>query len=193
MARKQEDAGNRGQGDRTGTPDAGGATSPSHCCYQSCQGDRKGTPLQYTNATALAYIVGAYPCGRPDCLSQVSSREKVEWQDERLRAESGHKTSLSTRFSSQGDRCCAVAGSLHSGRWHPNTVVRSRRRPVPWPTAPRLAPDRWAGSRWPDALASPAPPPAVATGARLSVPAVPASDARPRNSAIGATRCYSRF
>src|SRR5947209_15222962 len=29
------------------------------------QGDRKGTPLQYTNATALAYIVGAYPCGRP--------------------------------------------------------------------------------------------------------------------------------
>ena len=65
MARKQEDGGNRGQGDRKGTPDAGGATSPSHCCYQSCQGDRKGTPLQYTNATALAYIVGAYPCGRP--------------------------------------------------------------------------------------------------------------------------------
>src|SRR5436305_13843131 len=65
MARKQEDGGNRGQGDRKGTPDAGGATSPSHCCYQSCQGDRKGTPLQYTNATALAYIVGAYPCVRP--------------------------------------------------------------------------------------------------------------------------------
>src|SRR2546421_11260903 len=29
------------------------------------QGDRKGTPVQYTNAIALAYIVRAYPCGRP--------------------------------------------------------------------------------------------------------------------------------
>ncbi len=53
------------QGDRKGTPDAGGATSLSHCCYQSCQGDRKGTPLPYTRELWRSYRVGAYPCGRP--------------------------------------------------------------------------------------------------------------------------------
>ena len=50
-----------------------------------------------------------------------------------------------------------------------------------------------AGPGLPTARADRVPPPAVATAALPPVPATPANGARPRNSAVGATRCYSPF
>src|SRR5207244_10298663 len=97
--------------------------------------------------TTLLYEMGRRPDVEPDCLSHLSSREKVESLNEHLRAGLECRTSPSTRFSSQEDRRCAVASSRHSGQSCTNTAARSTRRRAraPWPTAPRPAPGPAAG------------------------------------------------
>jgi len=128
----------------------------------------------------------------PDCLSQNSSREKVEQRDGHLQAELECRTSPSTRFSSQGD-CRAVADSRHSEQSCTNIAVWSTGRQAPGPGRRPPARGPLAGPDSPTARERPALPPAVATAAPWSVPTSPTSRASPRNSATAAVRCYSPF